>query len=178
MAFKLASSFDISIEDIFIYEAQPPMQTVLGRVKNFLGFKFGFERFNEQAINVIHFARQEASRREHTQVEPEDLFAGLLADPSTASAHLLQVSGAEVNSENSSHSSATPEKLKLSATSDFVLELALQIVRVQGKRTIGTEHLLWGLLRLTETKQTQLSELFQAYGIDREALNHQLVEAI
>jgi len=29
---------------------------------------------------------------------------------------------------------------------ETVLELALQIVRLQGKKSIGTEHLLWALV--------------------------------
>ncbi|WP_238393380.1 Clp protease N-terminal domain-containing protein [Myxacorys almedinensis] len=58
------------------------------------------------------------------------------------------------------------------------MELALQIVRMQDKKSIGTEHLLWGLIRLAETDKTALSELFQRYGIDLEALNKQLAETI
>ncbi|MGL5795788.1 MAG: Clp protease N-terminal domain-containing protein, partial [Waterburya sp.] len=52
--------------------------------------------------------------------------------------------------------------------------LALQIVRLQGKKSIGTEHLLWGLVRLGATDKTTLDELFQSYGIDINKLNDQL----
>ncbi|MEM9218867.1 MAG: helix-turn-helix domain-containing protein [Cyanobacteria bacterium P01_F01_bin.150] len=178
MAFRIASLFDVAIEDIFIYEAKHSMQTVVERVKNFLGFKFGFERFTEQAINVINFARNEAARLQEAQVEPEHILAGLFADPTTISSQLLKANGATLNLETDEQAFKARESLKFSPQSEFILELALQVVRLQGKRSIGTEHLLWGLVRLAETDKSTLSELLRNYGIDREALNNQLVETV
>ncbi len=151
MAFKLASLFNVAIEDVFVYEAKNSMQTLVERVKNFFGFEFGFERFNEKAINAINFARNEAARLQKSQVEPEHLLAGLLADPTTTSARLLQANGVTPDIETNEHSFESLENLEFSPQGKFVLELALQIVRLQGKRSIGTEHLLWGLVRLSET---------------------------
>ena len=178
MAFRLANLFDVAIEDIFIYEAKNSMQTVVERVKNFLGFKFGFERFTEKAINVINFARNEAARSQATHVEPKHILNGLLADPTTTSSQLLQTNGATLSIETDERSFEAREKLKFSAQSEFILELALQIVRLQSKRSIGTEHLLWGLVRLAETDKSPLIEVFQNYGIDYQALNNQLVETV
>jgi putative transcriptional regulator len=178
MAFKLASLFNVAIEDVFIYEAKNSMQTLVERVKNFFGFEFGFERFTEQAINAVNFARNEAARLQNSQVEPEHLLAGLLADPTTTSARLLQANGVTPDIETNEHSFESRENLKFSPQSKFVLELALQIVRLQGKKSIGTEHLLWGLVRLSETDNTVLSDLFQSYGLDRVALNTQLAETV
>jgi putative transcriptional regulator len=187
MAFKIASLFQVAIEDVFIFEAKNSMQTLLERVKNFFGFEFGFERFTEQAIHVITFARNEALRLQESaqgatpqepQVEPEHLLAGLLADPTTTSAQLLQANGATLIVTTDEHSLEPGENLKLSSQSKFVLELALQVVRLQGKKAIGTEHLLWGLMRLADTDKTIQTELFQRYGINLEALNHQLIEII
>jgi putative transcriptional regulator len=187
MAFKIASVFQVAIEDVFIFEAKDSMQTLLERVKNFFGFEFGFERFTEQAIHVITFARNEASRLQQSvqsatlqepQVEPEHLLAGLLADPTTTSAQLLQANGATLRFTTDEHSFEPGEHLKLSSHSKFVLEFALQVVRLQGKKSIGTEHLLWGLMRLADTDKTIKTDLFQRYGINLEALNHQLIEII
>ena len=178
MAFKLAQFFNVTIEDIFIYEAEKSMDTLVKRVKNFFGFKFGFERFTEEAINVINFARNEAVRLQESQVEPEHILAGLLADPKTTSSQLLQANGAKLNIENNEDSFNDRERIKLSSESEFILELALQIVRLQDKRSIDTEHLLWGLIRLSETNKNGLSELLQNHNIDREALNNQLLEII
>jgi len=178
MAFKIAKEFHVAIEDVFIYEASNSMQTLVERVKNFFGFEFGFERFTEKAINAIKFARNEATRWENAQVEPEHLLAGLLADPTTTSAHLLRANGVTLSIPTNEHSFESREHLKLSPKSQFVLELALQIVRLQGKKSIGTEHLLWALVRLAETDKTAMSDLFQSYGIDLGALNNQLAQTI
>jgi putative transcriptional regulator len=154
------------------------MQTLIERVSNFLGFEFGFERFTEEAIDVVKFAHNEASRAQNPQVEPEHLLAGLLADPATTSAQLLRANGVTLNIEINEHSFESRGNVKLSSKSKFVMELALQIVRLQGKKSIGTEHLLWGLVRLAEADKSILSETFQRYGIDTEALNDRLIETI
>lgn len=178
MAFKIASLFNVAIEDVFIYEAKNSMQTLVERVKNYFGFEFGFERFTEKAINAINFARNEATRSQNSQVEPEHLLAGLLADPTTTSARLLRANGVKLEIETNEHSFESRENLKFSPQSKFVLELALQVVRLQGKKSIGTEHLLWGLVRLAETDNATLSDLFQRYEVDLAALNNQLVETV
>jgi putative transcriptional regulator len=67
MASKLANLFNVAIEDVFVYEAKNSMQTLVERVKNFFGFEFGFERFTEQAINAVNFARNEAARLQNSQ---------------------------------------------------------------------------------------------------------------
>ncbi|MUG92953.1 helix-turn-helix domain-containing protein [Scytonema sp. UIC 10036] len=178
MAFKIASLFNVAIEDVFIYEAKNSMQTLAERVKNFFGFEFGFERFTEKAINALNFARNEATRSQNSQVEPEHLLAGLLADPTTTSARLLRANGCLVSIETDEHSFEIRENTKFSPQSKFVLELALQVVRLQGKKSIGTEHLLWGLTRLVETDKTALSDLLKRYEIDLEALNKQLAQTV
>ena len=178
MAFKIASLFNVALEDVFIYEAKNSVQTLVERFKNYFGFEFGFERFTEKAINAVKFARNEAARSQKSQVEPEHLLAGLLADPTTTSGHLLRANGCQVDIETNEHSFECRENPRFSPQSNFVLELALQVVRLQDKKSIGTEHLLWGLLRLAETDKTILSELFQRYEIDLEALKNQLAETV
>lgn len=178
MAFRIASLFNVAIEDAFIYEAKNTMQTLVERVKNFFGFEFGFERFTEKAINVVNFARNEAMRSQKSQVEPEHLLAGLLADPTTTSAYLLRTNGCQVNIETNEYSFESRENLGFSPQSKFVLELALQVVRLQGKKSIGTEHLLWSLVRLAETGNAGLTNLFQEYEVDLRSLTNQLAESI
>jgi putative transcriptional regulator len=130
---------------------------------------------------LTKFAQSEAVRSQKLQIEPEHIFAGLMADSSTTAARLLRAAGAALNIETNEQSFEFQESrhdLKLSSESKFVVELALQIVRLQGKKSIGTEHLLWGLVRLAETDKTGLSGLFQQSKIDLEALNKQLVETV
>ncbi|MEM6755088.1 MAG: helix-turn-helix domain-containing protein [Cyanobacteria bacterium P01_C01_bin.38] len=177
MAFKIANLFNVAIEDVFIYEAKS-MQTVLERVKNFFGLDFGFERFTEKAINAIEFARNQAVAMGESQVKPEHLLAGLLADPTTTSAQLLRANGATLNIAIDEHSFESGENLKLHSQSKFILELALQVVRLESKKSIGTEHILWGLVRLADTDKTIVSELCERYEINLESLNSQLAETI
>jgi putative transcriptional regulator len=52
------------------------------------------------------------------------------------------------------------------------MEMALQIVRLQQKKSIGTEHLLWGLARLAEADKAILTQLFSR--LDWVRLNEKL----
>lgn len=178
MAFKLASLFDVAIEDVFIYEAKSSMQTLVERVKDFFGLDFGFERFTDKAINAIKFAQNQAISAEESEVEPRHLLAGLLADPATLSAQLLLANGATTDIEIDEYSFESKRKVKLSASSKFVLEMALQVVRLQKKRLIGTEHVLWGLTQLADTDRTIWNEMFEYYGIDLDTLKTQLSEKV
>jgi putative transcriptional regulator len=174
VAFKIARLFNVALEDIFIYEVKNPMDTLIGKFKKM----FGFERFTEKAINAVKFAHNEAAQSLESQVEPKHLLLGLLADPTTTSARLLRANGMTLNIETNDHSFEHRGSPKLSSQSKSIMEFALEVVQLKGKKSIGTEHLLWGLVRLSETDDTKLSELFQRYAIDLEALNHQLAELV
>lgn len=106
------------------------------------------------------------------------MLSGLLADSATTSARLLQANGVIQDIETNERSFEFHENLEFSNQSKFVLELALQVVRLQEKKSIGTEHLLWGLIRLAETDKTVWSRLFQDHTINIKALNDQLTETI
>lgn len=140
--------------------------------------EFGFERFTEKAINAINFSRNEAVRTANTQVEPEHLFMGLLADPMTTSARLLRANGVKQNIEVNKHSFEQSKNINLSSESKFVLELALQVVRLQSKKSIDTEHILWGLLRLAETNNAALKKRLQQHGVNIANSNNQLSKTV
>lgn len=178
MAFRIAHLLNVKIEDIFIYEVNNPMQALVKQVKGFLGLEFGFERFTEKAINVINYARNEAVRRGSNQVTPEHLLLGLLADETTTSAQLLKGNGVKRSLEINEHSFENLEKVKLNSEIKFILELALQVVRLRGEKSIGTEHLLWGLVRLAETGNAAICNLLQQYEIDIQSLNQQLTQEV
>ncbi len=175
MAFRLSHLFDVAIQDIFTHTENRPMQTLLQRFTNFLGFDSGFERFAEPAIAAVMFAHNHAGKAD---VGPEHLLAGLLADPTTTAAQLLQASGATLPSDIAAQDFTSRSAPRFNAESKFVMEMALQIVRLQGQKAIGTEHLLWGLTRLSETGASAAKELFQQYGINLTVLNQKLTETI
>jgi putative transcriptional regulator len=174
MAFRLSHLFDVAIQDIFTHTENRPMQTLLQRFTNFIGFEFGFERFTEPAIDAVKFAHNCAGK---SDVGPEHLLAGLLAAPNTIAAQLLQASGATLPTDITAQDFESRSAPRFNAESKFVMEMALQIVRLQGHKSIGTEHLLWGLVRLSETGNSTVRKLFQESGIDLIALNQRLTEA-
>jgi putative transcriptional regulator len=174
MAFQIAKLFDVAIEDVFTYEAKQPMQTLVKQLKRY----FGFERFAQKAVNAVKFAHNLAIRSIHPKVEPEHLLIGLLADPTTTAAQLLRASGMTLAVEIDDHSFEARGNPKLSLQSESVMELALEIVQLKGKKSIGTEHLLWGLVRLAETDNPELNELFQQYAIDLTTLNDRLADKV
>jgi putative transcriptional regulator len=174
MAFKIATLFDVPLEDIFIYEVKNFMETLVEQFKKM----FGFERFTEKAIDAVKFAHNEATKALSPQLEPEHLLLGLLADPMTTSAGLLKSSGMTLNIEITDRSFEIDTKPNLSPQTKLAIELALEIVRLKGKKFIGTEHLLWGLVRLSETENPNLNELFQRYEIDLETLNDRLATKV
>jgi putative transcriptional regulator len=174
MAFQIAKLFDVAIEDVFTYEAKQPIQILVKQFKRY----FGFERFAQKAVNAVKFAHNLATKSFHPKVEPEHLLIGLLADPTTTAAQLLRASGMTLDVEIDDHSFESRGNPKLSPECESVMELALEIVQLQGKKSIGTEHLLWGLVRLAETKNPELNELFQQYAIDLTILNDRLADKV
>jgi putative transcriptional regulator len=171
MAFKLATLFDVPLENIFIYEVKNFMGTLIEQFKKM----FGFERFTEKAIDAVKFAHNEATE---SLVEPEHLLLGLLANPTTTSARLLRSSGMTLDIDTNDRSFEHNGSPKLSSQSELVMQFALEVVRLKGKKLIGTEHLLWGLMRLNAADNLALHDLFQRYEIDLEVLNERLAEKV
>jgi putative transcriptional regulator len=174
MAFQIAKLFDVAIEDIFTYEAKHPMQTLVKQLKRY----FGFERFAQKAVNAVKFAHNVSIMSHQSTVEPEHLLIGLLADPTTTAAQLLRASGMTLDVEIDDHSFESRGNPKLSPICASVMELALEIVQLKGKKSIGTEHLLWGLVKLAEVEHSELNNLFQQYTIDIEILNDKLADKV
>lgn len=169
MAFKIAHCFDVAIEDIFIYEAKHPMQTVVKRVKRY----FGSERFAQKAINVIKFAGNESEREQLMQVEPKHILAGLLADPMAMSARVLREHGVTFEVITDDHSFEFRGDPKLNKQCKKILDYALEAVQQRKKKSIGTEHLLWGFVKLAMA-DPELEALMHQYDIDLNSLNSQL----
>lgn len=172
MALKIASLFDVAIEEIFLYEEKNVTQTFMGNLIQWLPKR---ERFTIGAIQAIQIAQQQAASSVQSQVEPQNLIYGLLADSTTTAASLLQNHGLNVKPTNQAQST-TPKVTLFSSQSQYVLELALQSARLERRKYIGTEDLLWGILQLTQRGDRQLNNLFQRYEIDIQSLTQALIE--
>ena len=151
MAFKIAQLFDVPIESIFIYREKTLMQGLLEEVDSFIQWLPRGEKFTDEAIAAIEYARCCAGYNKRDRVEPADLLYGLMRYP-TATASLLAEFDLVLNKEDLTvvESEEATKVTKFSPESRYVLELALNAARLKQSKQIGTEFLLLGLIQLTQ----------------------------
>jgi ATP-dependent Clp protease ATP-binding subunit ClpC len=112
-----------------------------------------FERYTERARRVIFFARYEALRRASQQIEPRDIVLGLTYDPHEPGCPFakLHENAAElralISPEPAFCGPAENRNLPLSDASKRALAYAEQEGRGDGRYSIGSDHLLRGVLR-------------------------------
>jgi ATP-dependent Clp protease ATP-binding subunit ClpA len=112
-----------------------------------------FERYTEGARRVIFFARYEASQYGSPYIETEHVLLGLLRQDKALSARFLRQDAAESIREEIDLRTPKQEKtptqvdLPLSKESKRVLGYAAEEAEKLKHKHIGTEHLLFGLLR-------------------------------
>ncbi|BAZ16997.1 hypothetical protein NIES4071_88750 [Calothrix sp. NIES-4071] len=146
LAFKVARLFNTSIESVFFSQ---PLETQERKVM--------FERFTQKAVQSIMLAQEESRRLGHNFVGTEQILLGLIAENTAYAAQVLKDAGVELESVR-----AEVEKLIGRGDNVFDLEipftpkgrLVLEYASEESRRFsqdfIGTEHLLLGLLRITD----------------------------
>lgn len=124
-----------------------------------------FERYTEKARRVIFFARYEASQFGSPYIETEHLLLGLLrADKALVDRFLrAQASAESIRKQIEAHATmrekiATSVDLPLSNEGKRVLAYAAEEAERQGRKHIGPEHLLLGLLREDKCSAAQILE--------------------
>lgn len=117
-----------------------------------------FEKFNEQARNVLTLAQQEARRFNHNYIGAEHLLLGLVRDESCVGARALAEMGAEPAKVRHDMEliigrgdRAVLGEIGLTPRAKKVIELAVDEARRMGHHYIGAEHLLLGLVREGES---------------------------
>ncbi|MBI1256053.1 MAG: AAA domain-containing protein [Chloroflexi bacterium] len=115
------------------------------------------ERFTQRARRVLSLAQEEAERLQHNYIGTEHLLLGLIREEGGVAGRVLRELGLEqrrveelverMTRASTRTSTVQPE---LSPGTKRVLELAVDEARRMGHHYIGTEHLLLGLVRLTE----------------------------
>jgi ATP-dependent Clp protease ATP-binding subunit ClpC len=115
------------------------------------------ERFTQRARRVLSLAQEEAERMQHNYIGTEHLLLGLIREEGGVAGRVLRELGLEqrrVDELVERMTRATPRvagsQPELSPGTKRVLELAVDEARRMGHHYIGTEHLLLGLVRLTE----------------------------
>jgi ATP-dependent Clp protease ATP-binding subunit ClpC len=113
-----------------------------------------FERFTDQARRAVVLAQEEARLLNHNYVGTEHLLLGLIHDGDGVAAQALQALGislddvrADVEATIGRGAEPARDPVPFTPRTREVLELALRESRQLGDNSIGTEHLLLGLIR-------------------------------
>jgi ATP-dependent Clp protease ATP-binding subunit ClpC len=113
-----------------------------------------FERFNEQARQVVVLAQDEARALRHNYIGTEHLLLALLREEEGFAARVLE--SFEIDLEDvramvarivGQGDEVTTGQIPFTPRGKKVLELSLQEALSLGQRYIGTEHILLGLIR-------------------------------
>ncbi|MEY2431965.1 MAG: ATP-dependent Clp protease ATP-binding subunit ClpC [Acidimicrobiaceae bacterium] len=130
-----------------------------------------FERFTPRARNVITFAYEEATALRHDYVGTEHLLLGVLRETEGIGAEVLVAFGVdvdvvrrEIDHRVGQGSEPARKRSPFTSRSKKSLELALSEALQLGHNYIGTEHLLLGLLRVTEGLAAEI--LTDLYSIE------------
>ena len=112
------------------------------------------ERFTQRARRVLSLAQEAADSLNSSLIDTEHLLLGLLTEDESIASRALIAAGLERSQVEDLARAASGTKparsvqLDLSADSKKTLELAVDEARRLSHHTIGSEHLLLGLLRL------------------------------
>jgi ATP-dependent Clp protease ATP-binding subunit ClpC len=116
-----------------------------------------FERFTERARQVVILAQHEARALKHNYIGTEHILLGLLRDPESLAARVLESFDVTVEDVRAQVAlivgygdEVTTGQIPFTPRATKVLELALRESLSLGHDYIGTEHLLLGLVRENE----------------------------
>jgi ATP-dependent Clp protease ATP-binding subunit ClpC len=116
------------------------------------------ERFTQRAQRALSLAQEEAERLQHNYIGTEHLLLGLIREEGGVAGRVLRelvldqkrVEELVERMTRATTRTTTGAQPELSPGTKRVLELAVDEARRMGHPYIGTEHLLLGLVRLTE----------------------------
>ena len=134
------------------------------------------ERFTQRARRVLSLAHQEAERLRQNTIGTEHLLLGLIQEEGGVASRVLRDLGLEPDriremvERMSGFGSYRGGKIDLSPGVQQVLEFAIDEARKLGHHYIGTEHLLLGLVRLTDGGAM---DVFRKLGVTPEQIRRQ-----
>ena len=140
-----------------------------------------FEKFSEKARRVLSNAQLEAQRLNQDYIGTEHILLGIISETTSTANQILSNIGIGLdNLKTDIEMSLTPSKseidssnIGLTSTSKKVIELAVDEARSLSSKFIGTEHLLVGILRDTETFTYEL--LFNS-GVSIESVRSEIAK--
>jgi hypothetical protein len=136
------------------------------------------ERFTQRARRVLSLAQDEAERLQHNYIGTEHILLGLMNEEGGVAGRVLRDLGLEqrrveelVERMTRATTRMGTYQLDLSPGTKRVLELAVSEARQMGHPYIGTEHLLLGLVRLSEGTAI---EVLKRLGISPDDVRQQI----
>ncbi|MEI6512990.1 MAG: ATP-dependent Clp protease ATP-binding subunit [bacterium] len=113
-----------------------------------------WQRFTERARKVVFYAQEEAQRFGEGYVSTEHLLLGLVREPDSVAARVLDRMGVSLNRVRAEIERQLPrgearpgQEMQLTPRAKRVIDLAYDEARQLNNNYIGTEHLLLGLIR-------------------------------
>src|SRR5690349_14040482 len=141
----------------------------------------GFNRYTSRARNVVMSAQNAAQAARNSEITPEHLVLGLLAEPDGLAAKAIQAQGVPLETVRQAAVAAlpaageeeSPALVPFNAAARKALELTFREALRLGHNYVGTEHILLALLE-QEDQQGLLSGL----GITKENAERSITEAL
>lgn len=120
-----------------------------------------FERYTEKARRVVFFARYESSQYGSAQIESEHLLLGLIREMKSLRKWIPDASVETIRQWVDAQTpkrppTSTSVDLPLSDDSRKILKTAADVADAMAHRQIGTEHLLLGMLAVSNTLAARL----------------------
>ena len=139
-----------------------------------------FEHFTERAIKVMMLAQVESSRLNHNFIGTEHILLALMGEGTGIAAIALKSKGVslrdgrcEVEAMLGRGSNVVAAKTSFTATAKRVLELCVKEACQQKRQSIGTEHLLLGLIQEGESVAVSVLENL---GVDLQDLRNLIIQ--
>ena len=142
-----------------------------------------FDRFNDRAKRVLALAQDEAIRFNHNYIGTEHLLLALVREGEGVAARVLDSLGVELLNLRRAieftigrgDATTSPSEITLAPPMKKAVELAIDEARKLGHSHVGTEHLLLGIVRQSESIA---AKLLGQLGVDLEKVRYQIIATL
>lgn len=143
-----------------------------------------FDRFNDRAKRVLALAQDEAIRLNHDYIGPEHLLLALIREGEGVAARVLDSLGVDLGSARRNveatvrrgDATTPPREITLHPRTKRIIEVAIEEARALGGGTVGTAHLLLGLVRVAgEDAGGVAAKVVGSLGIAAERIRQDVV---
>jgi hypothetical protein len=136
-----------------------PVKSLEVPVQDQTGPKLDYTNFTERSRKVMNYANQEAQRFNYEYVTPATIFLGLIKEGSGVAHQVLENFGLDLNEARGAVTKLSPPgpdmvtmgKLPRDLSASVVLRHAIEQAKAMRDNHVGTEHILLGLLKDSES---------------------------